>query len=59
MAVDSNGNPMDSDGDGFPDYDEDRNGNGAADAGETNWQDPYDPLLRVWITEPKSNSNIP
>jgi len=28
----------DSDGDGIPDYLEDRNGNGSADSGETDWQ---------------------
>ena len=51
--------PSDSDGDGIPDYLEDRNGNGVTDTGETNWQDPNDLGLKVWITEPKSNSNIP
>ena len=30
--------PLDYDGDGLWDYFEDRNGNGSADSGETNWQ---------------------
>jgi len=59
VAVDSNGNPLDYDSDGLPDYSEDRNGNGAVDSGETDWQTASDLGLKVWITEPKSNSNIP
>jgi len=31
-------NPLDTDGDGLPDYLEDYNGNGAVDSGEINWQ---------------------
>jgi len=40
LAVDANGNPIDTDGDGLPDYLEDRNGNGSYDSGsgETDWQ---------------------
>ena len=38
VAVDGNGRPVDTDGDGLPDYLEDANGNGTADSGETNWQ---------------------
>jgi hypothetical protein len=30
--------PIDTDGDGLPDYWEDANGNGTADPGETDWQ---------------------
>jgi len=37
VAVNSNGNPIDINGDGIPDYLEDPNGNGVVDAGETNW----------------------
>jgi len=37
VAVNTNGNPFDADGDGVPDYLEDANGNGLVDAGETNW----------------------
>jgi hypothetical protein len=38
VAVDAQGRPLDTDGDGLPDYFEDRNGNGSADTGETDWQ---------------------
>jgi hypothetical protein len=34
----SAGLPWDTDGDGLPDYLEDRNGNGTFDSGETDWQ---------------------
>ena len=33
-----NGLPIDTDSDVIPDYQEDANGNGAFDSGETNWQ---------------------
>ena len=59
VATDANGNPLDYDGDGQPDYLEDRNGNGTVESGETDWQSATDIGLRVWITEPKSNSSIP
>jgi hypothetical protein len=59
VAVDGNGNPIDTDGDGSPDYFEDRNGNGVLDTGETDWQSGSDLGLRVRITEPKKNSNLP
>jgi len=55
VALDSSGQPVDSDGDALPDYAEDRDGDGTADSGETNWLDPF----KVLITEPKSNSNVP
>ena len=39
VAVDANGNPLDTDGDGIPDYMEDANGNGVYDTGDiSNWQ---------------------
>ena len=58
-ASDANGIPIDTDGDGILGYFEDRNGNGVPDTGETDWQDQNDLGLKVWITEPKNNSNIP
>lgn len=37
VATDSSGVPLDNDGDGIPDYVEDRNGNNSLDSGETGW----------------------
>ena len=37
VATDTNGIPLDSNGDGIPDYLQDANGNGLVDNGETNW----------------------
>jgi alpha-tubulin suppressor-like RCC1 family protein len=37
VATDAYGNPLDTDGDGVPDFLEDANGNGLVDSGETNW----------------------
>jgi hypothetical protein len=59
VAVDANGNPIDTDGDGIPDYLEDANGNGLVNSGETDWQSATDLGLRVFITRPESNSVIP
>ncbi len=59
VAVDSNGHPLDTDGDGVPDYLEDANGNGAVNSGETDWQSATDLGLKVLITRPKNNSAIP
>jgi hypothetical protein len=59
VAVDESGSPTDTDGDAVPDYLEDANGNGAVDSGETDWQSAWDLGLKVWITEPKGNSNLP
>jgi hypothetical protein len=38
VAVDTNGKPIDTDGDGVPDYWEDRNGDGSATGDATSWQ---------------------
>jgi hypothetical protein len=39
VALDVTGLPVDTDGDGIPDYLEDRNGNGSFDAGDpSNWE---------------------
>jgi hypothetical protein len=59
VALNAQNAPVDSDGDGSADYIEDRNGNGAVDSGETDWQSAWDPGLRVFITEPKKNAKIP
>jgi hypothetical protein len=59
IAVDYNGNPLDTDGDGIPDYIEDANGNGAVDSGETDWQNAFDLGLRVIITRPRNGSTLP
>lgn len=53
------GLPLDTDGDGVPDDFEDRNGNGTVDSGETGWQSGDDLGLRVRITQPKGNANLP
>ncbi len=37
VGTDTNGNPLDSNGDGIPDYLEDANGDGLVDNGEANW----------------------
>jgi hypothetical protein len=49
VATDSNGNPLDSNGDGIPDYLEDANGDGIVNNGETNWS------LAI-VTQPQSQS---
>ncbi|MBM3884019.1 MAG: hypothetical protein FJ387_30665 [Verrucomicrobia bacterium] len=38
VGVGTDNQPKDTDGDGWPDYFEDRNGNGNQDPGESNWQ---------------------
>jgi hypothetical protein len=59
VATGTNGLPVDTDGDGWPDYWEDANGNGSLDSGETKPNDPADWGLRVFITRPRSGSTIP
>ncbi len=59
ISADSSGNPLDKDADGFVDFPEDLTGNGTVDSGETDPASPTDLGLRVQITNPKSNSNIP
>lgn len=59
VALNSSGQPVDTDGDGIPDYLEDANGNGSADSGETSWSTAYDWGLRVFITRPRSGGNTP
>ena len=59
VAVDSLGNPLDADSDGFPDYVEDANGNGTVDSGETDWNSGSDMGFRIYILQPRSNSDLP
>ena len=60
IAVDIvTGLPLDYDGDGLPDYFEDRDGDSSVDSGETDWQGSSDIGLKVRITQPKSQSNLP
>ena len=47
VAVGTNGLPLDSNGDGIPDYLEDANGNGLVDSGEISWTNSGDLGLTV------------
>ena len=59
VAVNSAGQPLDTDGDGIPDYLEDFNGNGEVNSGETDWASAADQGLRVLICRPKNGSVLP
>jgi hypothetical protein len=59
VAVGTNGLPLDTDGNGSPDYLADANGNGKVDSGEMSWTNAADLGLKVLITRPKNNSVIP
>jgi hypothetical protein len=59
VATDANGNPIDTNGDGIPDYLQDANGNGVVDSGETDWTSATDPGLKVLITRPLRGSSVP
>jgi hypothetical protein len=61
VAVDSNGEPLDTNQDLVPDYLQDGNGNGNVDSGEADWQDTQhgDTGLRVLITRPKAGTKVP
>jgi len=53
VAASASGAALDSDGDGTPDYIEDKNGNGIMDGSETSWANPT-----VSITSPTNNSLV-
>jgi hypothetical protein len=55
----TNGVPLDSNGDGIPNYLEDANGNGVVDSGEIGWNIVGDPGLTVIITQPRNGSMLP
>jgi len=55
----TNGVPIDTDGDGTPNYLEDANGNGILDSGETDWNSATDAGLRILITRPRNGSVLP
>jgi len=59
VATDANGNPIDTNGDGIPDYLSDTNGNGLVDSGEIGWNVSGDLGLNVIITRPDPRSNVP
>jgi hypothetical protein len=64
VAVDGNGDPLDSNGDGIPDYLEDANGDGIYDSGDpANWLSggtaTFTNGMSVLILEPKPTSQIP
>ena len=57
VATDAYGNPLDSNGDGIPDYLEDANGDGIYDSGDLgDWQNLN---LNVIITRPRNGSILP
>jgi len=55
----TNGVPIDTDGDGIPDYLEDANGNGSLNSGETDLASASDWGLKVLITRPRNGSILP
>ncbi len=59
VATDNSGIPLDTNGDGIPDYLEDANGNGLVDSGEIAWNVFGDLGLSVVISKPRANSVVP
>ena len=59
-AGDANGLPLDTNGDGIPDYLEDANGNGLVDSSELDWSSLYyDQGFKVFIARPRNGSQLP
>jgi hypothetical protein len=59
VATDNNGNPIDTNDDGTPDYLSDVNGNGQVDSGEIGWNIVGDLGLSVLITRPPNGATVP
>jgi len=59
VALNGSGEPVDTDGDGLPDYLEDADGNGTVGSEETDWADPADLGLYVRITRPRTGGVLP
>jgi hypothetical protein len=59
VATDTNGIPIDTNGDGTPDYLSDVNGNGTVDSGEIGWNIRGDLGLSVLITRPPNGATVP
>jgi hypothetical protein len=59
VATGTNGIPLDTNGDGIPDYLEDANGNGLVDSGEIGWNLTNDLGLTVIISQPRNGSTLP
>jgi len=59
VALDPNCNPLDTNGDGIPDYLSDANGNGLVDSGEVGWNIAGDLGLNVIITRPANGAILP
>jgi archaellum component FlaF (FlaF/FlaG flagellin family) len=59
VATDAYGNPLDSNGDGIPDYLEDANGNGLVDGGEIGWNTSASQGFRVFLARPRNGTILP
>lgn len=59
VAATPNGDPLDNNGDGIPDYIEDALGNGLDNSGEIGWNIPGDIGLTIMISQPQNGSTIP
>ncbi len=59
VALGANGLPIDTNGDGIPDYLEDANGNGFVDSGELGWYITGDLGFTVIISQPMNSASVP